>query len=441
MASMTGNQSANVSGTKYIDSRCIVEFRPDDKWQGEYGFDWYRRGDIVENINGIKTTSSYVGIVGEYMPKDPDYGEDAAKLHVNKAGAYPEKHYYADKLARDEYPIFKIKGLARNYIVPYISLYFESEQRNQRTLPNTMLYKGSDGSYYRHQFCKVEASIKLLIEARSIQRIDFVCDDELSVSPKTIRNIPDGQSSNQKVTISFKYMFDGEPHKAVKVFAYHNDGTTKTFAGQINIVRCVPKAVDICFVNVKTRLNDTTVSVGMPNFTFIDNQMNYLRGFLAQAHIIPKISIKDLDFTDTSNYKAYYHNRLVLLKYGWNNVEITTKLERLFDQKYPNNNAYKVFFLGEKGLGGSANNYYYLAGHAKDIPAKSLVIYNNPEDDSTVTHELLHCFGLWHSFSNKSKHTFEKKKTNNIMDYSKDTISLWRWQWEKINNADGLRVI
>lgn len=130
MATITGDQSANVSGTKSIDSRCIVEFRPDDNWKGEYGFDWFRRGDTVENINGSNSKSNYKPIVGEYVPHDPDYGDDGT-LQVDNPGGKPEKSYYAYRLAREEYPVFKIKGIERIYIAPYISLFFASTKQGE----------------------------------------------------------------------------------------------------------------------------------------------------------------------------------------------------------------------------------------------------------------------------------------------------------------------
>ena len=443
MATMTGDQSANVSGTKYIDSRCIVEFRPDDNWKGEYGFDWFRRGDTKENINGSISQSNYKPIVGKYAPHDPDYGDDGT-LQVDKSGGKPEKSYYAYRLAREEYPVFKIKGIDRIYIAPYISLFFASTKQGENRLPMQMLYKNENGGYSKHDFCKVKATVKLLIEAKNIKSIEFVCDDELSVSPKTISTVPDGQSSDQKLSIRFNYMFNGDGHKAIKVFAYHKDGVTKTFAGQLNVVRCKPKAVDVCFVNVKIS-RGYNVSSGFADTDFIDEQKKNLRRFFAQAHIIPNITTADLDldrsdldgfFKSFPSKRGYTTFESIMVEGVNGNAFFPQKLEQLFGRP----DVYKVFFLGEKGCFWDGE-YVGLAGIAKDIPSKTLVIYENP-DESVVCHEILHCFGLWHSFSNNSNHTFEKYKTSNIMDYSTDTYTLWRWQWNKIrNDADGTELV
>lgn len=454
MTAITGNQSSNISGTKYIDSRCIVEFRPDNNWKGEYGFDWFRRGDAEENINGSMMKSHYGAIVGEYCPKDPDYGDNAGTLQIDKPGAYPEKMYYADRLAHEEYPIFRIKGISRNYIAPCISLFFMSdrqwEEGQQRYLPTDMLYK-ENGEYHIHEFCKMEASVRLIIEAKNIKLIKLVCDDELSVSPNMFSNIPDGKSTDKKITIKFKYKFNGEAHKSIKVFAYHKDGVTKTFAGQINVVRCRPKKVDICFVNVNIKKN-RSISSGIVSNEFYTAQQKNLKRFFSQAHIIPNIVKKSLDLYQediaehlttrivAKNGKRYRIN--AVLKYSPDNTKyIGTKLERWFNKTYPGlANAYKVFFIGEYGLRVTNGKDSYLGGHANGIPSKGLVVYRDP-DDSVVCHEILHCFGLYHSFSNKSKHTFEKYKTSNIMDYSTNTVSLWRWQWNVMRNAPDVNLI
>ena len=440
MTAITGNQSANVSGTKYIDSRCIVDFRPNDDWKGEYGFDWYRRGDANENISGKMTATYYSNIVGKYTPQDPDYGEGTLNRKIGNID-------YLNKLANDEYPMFKITGYDRTYLAPYISLYYMSinqwEGNQTRRLPNAMLYK-KDGKYYQQDFCKSEATIKAIINAKNIEKIEFTCDKSLTVSPNVLTGIADGKSV-KTITIRHNYAFS-EGHQSIKAFAYHKDGFTITFAGQINVVKCEPKTVDICFVNVQIKIKKS-ISLGIPDNNFSDTQQKNLKRFFSQAHIIPNITTKSLsveqeDIADhlttkfiTEDDEFFGKRRNVVLKYNSVNETIGSKLEQLFNKQYPSlTKSYKIFFIGEHGMRSSKGRPVYLGGHANGIPSKGLVIYKDP-NESVVCHEILHCYGLYHSFSNNSKHTFEKFKTSNIMDYSTDTISLWRWQWNVIGNA------
>ena len=317
------------------------------------------------------------------------------------------------------------------------------EEGGKRLLPNAMLYQ-KEGIYYQHDFCKSEVTIKVLIDAKNINKIEFKCDNSLSVKPDILTNIADGKST-KTLTIRHNYAFD-DGHQSIKAFAYHKDGTTITFAGQVNVVKCNPKIVNICFVNVNIQRN-RSISSGIPSNDFLINQQDNLKRFFSQAHIIPQIMSKSLNLendsiaehltvrTISNQGRNYRINAVLKYTIDENKEYIGTKLERWFNESYPSlANAYKVFFIGEYGLRVTNGRDYYLGGHANGIPSKGLVVYKDP-GDSVVCHEILHCFGLWHSFSNKSKHTFVKRKTNNIMDYSKDTISLWRWQWNVIRNA------
>jgi hypothetical protein len=77
-----------------------------------------------------------------------------------------------------------------------------------------------------------------------------------------------------------------------------------------------------------------------------------------------------------------------------------------------------------------------LYGKSNGIPSKEVVVLRPGLQDSTVAHELFHALGLSHSFSNNSKYTFEKNKTDNIMDYSDmngiPVIASWQFQWELV---------
>jgi hypothetical protein len=212
------------------------------------------------------------------------------------------------------------------------------------------------------------------------------------------------------------------------------------------VVKCEPKTVDICFVNVQIKIKKS-ISLGIPDNNFSDTQQKNLKRFFSQAHIIPNITTKSLsveqeDIADhlttkfiTEDDEFFGKRRNVVLKYNSVNETIGSKLEQLFNKQYPSlTKSYKIFFIGEHGMRSSKGRPVYLGGHANGIPSKGLVIYKDP-NESVVCHEILHCYGLYHSFSNNSKHTFEKFKTSNIMDYSTDTISLWRWQWNVIGNA------
>ncbi|WP_222931250.1 hypothetical protein, partial [Xanthovirga aplysinae] len=73
----------------------------------------------------------------------------------------------------------------------------------------------------------------------------------------------------------------------------------------------------------------------------------------------------------------------------------------------------------------------YLAGYAKAINSKAVVLFDGKRK-ATVTHEILHAMGLRHSFDNNASFGYQKKITQNIMDYSRTRKSTWLWQWKQL---------
>jgi len=55
----TGTGAGKSEKEKLSQSKCIVEFRPENSWKGEFGFDWFRTGDYIENVNGANGNSRY----------------------------------------------------------------------------------------------------------------------------------------------------------------------------------------------------------------------------------------------------------------------------------------------------------------------------------------------------------------------------------------------
>lgn len=509
------DQSQNLSGTNVIDSRCVVEFRPDDGWGGEYGFDWFRIGDCKEleytfkagvskgkkppkekTINGGKDGAlHYVNdkIVGKYAvknslgewvdmkdgkPTDPDYPdlcgvfvrEKAAKYSVaDKFKGINKDYYWVDKLVRDEYKFFNIIGSDRNYIIPWITLFFASVSNNPKSkvLPRRMTVKYSEIEYRINPIYKTEATVKLIINAKNIKSIEFEHGSCLSISVDKLDGIENGKNTQHKLNIKCNAKFE-EKHQSVKAFAIHDDGK-RTFAGQINVECCVPRVMDVCFVNVKAKHGKVPSKGGLPGFNDFVSQSDNLQKYLAQAHVIPNISYEELEIQWDDNNENYHNNLYtsrirgeVYLAVGENeqNVvrrkdgelwlkELGDKLEEIFNDTVGKVNAYKIFFLDspffasaavadDSTIGGG------LAGRANDIISHSTIIAKVPKDPSTVCHELLHCFGLYHSFSNREYYTYKKCMTSNIMDYHflemngekkyncLELITLSLWQWRKI---------
>jgi hypothetical protein len=95
-----------------IKAKCIVQFRPNATWTGEFGFDWIRLGDTA--LNG---DNAYKGIVGK---------------NRNAAGQVSENTNYGSNLVPDikeynrllhQYNLLKIAWKQDFYVVPWLVLY------------------------------------------------------------------------------------------------------------------------------------------------------------------------------------------------------------------------------------------------------------------------------------------------------------------------------
>ena len=144
-----------------------------------------------------------------------------------------------------------------------------------------------------------------------------------------------------------------------------------------------------------------------------------------------------------------------------NNIKMGKQLESLFNQEYSRlawlhkdsnfsgqlKDAYKIFLFAVDGTHFYEQNVYQgkLLGQGNGIPSKAAVVFSlsGRNTTSVICHELLHCLGLFHSFSNRSPFTLQKGTTSNIMDYPVSPYelqTLWKWQWDKIQLADGAKA-
>lgn len=87
----------------------------------------------------------------------------------------------------------------------------------------------------------------------------------------------------------------------------------------------------------------------------------------------------------------------------------------------------------------------YLDGFSDDIFSTGRYImmtrYTASLRKETLIHEAAHTLGLFHSFQTNTtdrgrpvipEHTFEFATTENIMDYSSNVLTFWKWQWLKM---------
>lgn len=411
-------------------------------------------------------------------PLDPDFN---VWLGINLTFAQSDEANRpcdADVFAKGQYSPIPIKNRNQKYYVPTISLFYENSTRAKNG-----------------RWGKSEAEVKMLISGENIdtdlKRItfEFECTPGIKLSHKTIKGSSITKTAGyyvQPITIRLTKEFSvfslNEGDGMINVYAKFSNGD-RFLAGRLCVAKCIPKSVNIVFVKIPVQLNanDAIIHFGSnvaPNVA-IDGECDYLKQFLSQAHVVPNIEVRT--FTKAEKKQDLQtvindHKQIVTRRNSMGqeyqvavaldpdqNYPLGKCLEELFNQDSPEyKDYYKIFLIGARGRIQFDNNNAEmgcLLGQSSGNPSNSAVIFelgkSYPKKISqfehynaaTLTHELLHCFGLWHSFSNfrpeNLPYTLEKFKTSNIMDYQKDIslITLWKWQWEMIRAATGMQDI
>ena len=376
IAKVSHGEASKTSNTLKIKPtpKVLVNFRPHNGYKGEYGFDWMRMGDTSKPGDVW-----YKQILGGY-PTGTFLTSDTSYINFGKE---------FDQVA---HPI-KPKDI---YIVPVLSL-----------LPNK----------------SAKFSLKIEVAGSDAKKIEYVYDNTLftlnktEVSHKTVgkKTLAD----ELEITCIQEFSNDEE----IEVLA---DGQ---FAGKLKVLansKANRYKADIVFIEVRTQLKVKNFNEGKTTGRKTEFS-KYLNQSLANANYE---TIK-LDLSKDTNFNKNYAPRGVLINANTDAFQdyLIHALKNQHSKNY--SKSYKVFFINEKQGG--------LFGRSYGIPStkRSVIVLRPGLTDSTLAHETFHAMGLYHSFSQNSKFTFEKFKTDNIMDYSDihptkpiPVINTWKFQWD-----------
>lgn len=385
----------------------------------------YRPCRILPSNNNEKEVPWVDDNTGKPNKADPDCPSDyftSLKLELNKQDNHGRKiqNFYEKEFEKNNYELIQIKSNPNNYIVPSINL---------------LCKEGANS---------VEVKVKLLIHAEDILLIDFVVDEGAKgviLNPNGIVGVKNGDFEHElSITLTSDFAKNAKDI-SIRAIATHRIGVlstllnkdiTKTLAGKINILKWEPKYVDIVIVKIPTRVAQ---AVHMVSYNYnIEDEKKHIKKLLSQAQIIPRFIDGHLeDQTAEVILNAYKSSNIPtyidIFKSGQD--DIVEKFVTEFNKERRNQDKigkYKLFFMDVK----DENGYLGLS----IIGGEGAIVFPNSDYRNTACHELTHCFGLYHSFSNNSPYTLEKYKTSNIMDYQDpaclELLTFWRWQWEKM---------
>ncbi len=359
--------------------KVLVNFRPHNNYDGEFGFDWTRMGDTSRPGDVW-----YNDIIGSYDATGTNFIQDTTEYTklIQQYGllSHPTK--------KNDF-----------YVIPTLAL-----------LPNK----------------KAKFSLKVEVE-REAKKIEFKYDEnffklnqtEVSHKTKGNKTLPD--------YLEIECIKEFSTDLYIEVLA---DGM---FAGKLQVLandKAHRYQADIAIVHVWTDINST----GTPNIPVLAGREDELRKYLAQCLSKPSIETLSLNLSTDAIFNSNFSSAGVITNGASDAIQdhLNTALYAQYDSSKDYRNHYKIYFISENAGG--------LYGRSYGIPStpRSVVVYAIGFNDSTLVHEVLHAMGLYHSFDNNGDFTFEENKTDNIMDYSDiatppiPVISTWQWQWKEL---------
>lgn len=364
-----------------VSAKCLIFFRPNTKWRGEFGFDWVRVNDTKLEVdypyNGI--IGSYGSIYGSqpgavFTPSNSDY--QTILKQYNSFGTYKGRYY----------------------------------------VPNMTLKSGETAIL--DAIVHVEERAESLHYAYNEDVFELTILKQFTVATGV-------NHDENSLRIRCKRPFSAT--ETIRVIATKNRYMTKV--GEIKILpnnNIVQK--NIIMIPVKINKMNSTGGVKSNEINFTNSAM---KQSYASSHITQAANAIEMDgvFFNWFFTTRDRNGNIVMNLSRWRSLHSALESE-FFDD--PTNkiyrNHYRVYLLPT-----SLN----LNGVAEGIGnTKVVVAFANRNDESTA-HELLHAMGLHHTFDNSSQFTFKFKKTDNIMDYThhdgKKRFSTNKFQWRIIN--------
>ena len=396
-----------------IGTKVCVQFRTSESYSGEFGFDWVRfadtkrTGDIEEN--------RYDKIIGTCEEEGKNFKQETSRY---KQFLFEYKHQYIIPWKKKE-------------AESAMSAVTSEATRDAATKKPDYLYVVPVMTLLKDQCADLTLNIDV---DKKAQRLEYEYDKDfftLNQSSAPILDIGHYPSADDlSITCNKEFSED----KEICLYAY-DEQDNKSLAGKLIVKANDDRhryTLDVVMVRVKTDLYAEGKSLG--NIPPKDpSRKIILDKYFSQCYIDANIEECELDLTTPDRKEAFLaYTEGGYLKGKELPAEVFEYLTKTFNEdnitsKYKE--YHKIFFLNEK------NEDESLYGQARKICSKEVVVLAPGLHDTTCAHELFHALGLYHSFSDLNQHTFEKYKTDNIMDYSDvgtekiPVIATWQFQW------------
>ena len=428
-----------------IEANCIVQFRPQSNWKGEFGFDWFRMED-TEKICGVKIPGdiNYANSIGSYD-----------KYPSIQSAKFTEDIDMVNKLKSDYGKIYSVPWLKKNnnsidYIVPCIiapqfrivTLSVGVNLQNKKEPPKSLVVA------YDKKLFKVQTSLGE--GNNSYKEMNIENDPIYNYAKIPINTKEDFYSlpNEVKITCLTKNIRNSE----IKVLADGKD------AGFLNIYANIEQEIKIILISVKADFGHPIGENGEKNKGKIRGKEEFKK-VLNSIGIRPTFEEIELDLTKTRN--GLYENTdlknasiingagdLKVLSGNVKGKDFDEYLEDEFKNRIKDSNGnflydnyLRIYYVNQVAKMWVAGGEGQVGGKGEINKGVCVMYIGGTLID--VVHESLHALGLGHSFSAKDvkpeqKFVYKYAKTDNYMDYGHlgnpivTAVSLWKWQWDML---------
>ena len=435
---------------KCSDSLCRVDFRPTKKYDGSFGFSWFRVDDT--NDHYFLNDRSFLENLG-YHYETYNAGENGSKIVDQDPNNYEGDFYKDDEM---------IKKHINDYQRIIMPLMLDGDDIES---PESVL----SGKYLVPQMTirKGEtAELEMYIKSKSMpQKFSFEYSDPaaekfITIDKKELDSIKKGDT----IKIECKKEFSKAVNLNIYAYPQKDDEKTRDLCGSIRILPndiMHQRNVDVLILNVCLLSDDNSTTLDGGEITQIEekdlekfygqsyinihlhkekvelyNQEDpYVKSYYQDIGILPIDEFNDLLIDDSSA-----HSKDLDYDYGSDLAEFMDKLIQYIPgiSRY----CYKIILIPwvmtEKVIENGIEEYSELNGFSIDEERLTFCFVGC--EKSTPTHELGHAFGLPHTFTgctSKAKYVYQYTMTDNFMDYSHhigiDRQSFYYWQWKTMN--------
>lgn len=412
-----------------------INFRTDSDYKGEFGFDWLRIGDVGE--------PKYEEIIKDGS-KEKEWTGTTWSSQLNSS-------FKAFQSLKEEYIYIKTQRDKEIYYVPYLSIYPKNTVGTPAPRSSVNL--------------RGVLSIK-----KDMSKISYRYDTDLFsiISTPQPEDMPITAGPDFDIAFEITCLKEFDSDQMIKIIGTSTDLTGNIQENVIGLIKVRKNSritnnekVKVVFVQVLTDINkkgspDTDshyptsefMSIGEKNQLIYTLYQSLIYGENIEVSTADKLNMTDFtkfqkDGVDTYYKKAIADGKDTEVDYLFDDGSIQDDLLIEFDRLQPQYKDYiKVFVFAVNGIN---SNDQEVGGRTKKNGSKCCAMYRG-RSTPHMTHEVLHAIGLYHTHidrqdgkleNQKQKYVYQSGTTNNILSYSLNQLTTWKWQWEILKSTLG----